>query len=85
MDTECQASRMVALKAGERVVSHSDRLHHRIACKQYKALKQRKKRNLKSKGLTELEKAFKENPSNIWDAINKLQMTSNSTPCEPNA
>ena len=82
LDAECKESRRTALMAGERVQSHSDRLRHRIACKQYKAMKQRKKRNFQCKSLNELEQAFKDNPSNIWDAINKLQ-PNNSATCEP--
>ena len=82
LDAECKESRLIAIRAGERVQSHSDRLQHRIACKQYKAMKQRKKRNFQSKSFNELEQAFKDNPSNIWDAINRLQ-PNNSASCEP--
>ena len=73
-DNDCSLSRIDAIKAGERVTSESDRLKHRIACKKYNALKQRKKRSFQAKSREEVNKAFKRNPADVWGTIDSLQL-----------
>ena len=83
IDSECRRVRAEAIKAGERVYNQSDRMKHLIACKRYKAIKQRKKRAFQSKSISDLNKAFDKNPSNIWDVLEKLQFSPSDT-YEPN-
>ena len=82
IDSECRAHRAEAIEAGARVYTPSDRMKHMIACKKYKAIKQRKKRVFQAKSIRDLNKAFGENPSSIWETINKFNINTNDT-CEP--
>ena len=81
-DKECKDFRNKAITAGERTETQSDRIIHDLACKQYKSLKQRKKRIYKQKCVNEINKVFASNPSNIWDKLNRFH-SNNIEPAQP--
>ena len=71
-DKECLMKRKRAIKAGARVFSMNDKARLSEACREYRACTQRKKREAKKLNLGKLVKAFKENPSSIWDVLNEI-------------
>ena len=54
-DRECLFLRSQAVEAGERLFTAQDRQQHSEACKKYRACKQRKKRQFKSKCISEID------------------------------
>ena len=71
-DKECSQLRSTGVKAGERVYDNQDKLLFNQACKNYKACKQRKKRQFRSSCVNEIESIMKANPSDLFSYIDKI-------------
>ena len=69
-DKECRQKRIDAIKAGARVVSHSDRINLISKTKAYKACIQRKKRQKKNERKTKLMQIFEKDTASVWAELN---------------
>ena len=71
-DRECRLLRSEAVTAGERVLTDDDRERSLHKCKKYRACKQRKEREFKTKCLTQIETAYANNRSDMWNVLNLI-------------
>ena len=71
-DAECRNMRSIAVKAGERVHSQTDRDNLSEKCRQYRAYKQMKKRKFRNETINAIEDACIRNSPNFWKLIDRV-------------
>ena len=71
-DAECRSKRDEAINAGAHVESDADRETLVTACKQYRSLKQRKKRAFNKKCTSEIEAGFASSTTQMWHILARL-------------
>ena len=69
---ECRQKRTVAIQAGHRVESTEDRQTQIEACRQYRAHKQRKRREYLSNCVRSIVDIYQSDRSKVWQIIQKL-------------
>ena len=73
-DKECKQKRIEAIKAGARVITHSDQMNLISKTKAYKACIQRKKRNKKNEQKNKLKQIFEKDAASIWAELNNTDL-----------
>ena len=63
------------IAAGARVQSASDRGKHLVACREYRACVQRKKRNFRHKNVQHVTQVFVRDKVKLWKALDRLSNT----------
>ena len=72
-DTECRLKRAEAVKIGEMAICGEADMHTALqVCGQYRAMKQRKRRNFVKNNLNEVKQAFSSNRTEMWQILNNL-------------
>ena len=71
-DRECREKRSEALKAGQFILNPDDKDSMLGKCREYKACKQRKRRQYCNANLKKIEEAFQSNRGEMWKVINSL-------------
>ena len=72
-DTECRLKRAEAVKVGEMASGGTIDIQRALqVCGEYRAMKQRKRRNFVKNNLKEVEQAFNSNRTEMWKILNNL-------------
>ena len=74
-DHECRTKRSHAIAAGARVQSASDRGKHLVACREYRACVQRKKRNFRHKNVQHVTQIYVRDKAKLWKALDRMSNT----------
>ena len=71
-DKECKEKRSLAMQAGHRVECNADREMHMVACKNYRALEQRKRRQYHNDCVRIIVDKYRSDKSNVLKTIETL-------------
>ena len=71
-DAECRNKRSLAIKAGERVTNAFEKGQQDMACREYRACKQRKERGYYRNCVNDIKIAYATDRSNLWKMINTI-------------
>ena len=71
-DKECRDLRQKAVNAGARAVTNDEKEYLVTCCRQYRACKQRKKRQYIASCFDKIESAYNSNKSTVWKTISSL-------------
>ena len=74
-DHECRTKRSHAIAAGVRAQSASDRGKHLVACREYRACVQRKKRHFRHKNFRHVTQIFVRDKAKLWKALDRMSNT----------
>ena len=78
-DTECKHLRALAIQAGERMNSDTDKHLFAQACKAYRSCKQRKKREYRLHCVSNMDHILQNSPSDLWKFIDRVQLKNCNT------